>query len=188
MIHSGSVCSIITKTVSKKKLKNAPCARWVSIKRDKDLKTCSNELINVQDKTATKVIYNNWICEDACLTVVEDHHKLTIGREFSSSLGLAVVQQQAIRSKCINNIDNSICVVKQTIESHFPHLVSRICLSKTHVVKSKFDQMFTAKHQKSRRVTNILQPRVTGDLDRLKKEGLIEKLSSCFDKTWYYKV
>ena len=95
---------------------------------------------------------------------------------------MAVVQQQAKRGKSINNIDDSTCKIKETIASHFPHLVSRIGLSKTHAVKSKFHQKYTAKHQRGRRVPSNLQPRVTVELDRLQKEGHIEKLSSCADE------
>ena len=63
--------------------------------------------------------------------------------------------------------------------TQFPHQVSRIGLSKTHVAKSKFLQKFTAKHQKGRRVPINLQPRVSEELERLQTEGHIEKLSSC---------
>ena len=132
-------------------LKSISYVQLITTKRDKDFKTFSNELIKLHCQIATKVVYNYWICEDACLTVVEDGHKLIIGRDIFSSLGLAVVQQQAKRSKCVNNIDNSICSVKQTIVSQFPNLTLRIGLSKTHVIKSKFHQKITAKHPKGRR-------------------------------------
>ena len=123
--------------------------------------------------------YNAWICKEASLTVLEDGHKIIIGRDPFNSLGLAVVQQQAKSGKCVNSIDNSTCKNKETIASQFPYLVSRIGLSKTHVAKSNFHQKFTAKHQKVRRVPINLQPKVTVELDRLQKEGHIEKLTSC---------
>ena len=105
-----------------------------------------------------------------------------MGRDLSSSVGLAVVKQQAKRTECINDIDNSACKVKQAILLQFPDLVSKIGSTKTHVIKSKFHQKFTAKHQKSCRVSINLQPGVTAELDRLQKEGHIEKLSSYSDK------
>ena len=105
------------------------------------------------------------------LTVVEDGHKNIIGRDLFTTLGLAVVQQQPENGKCVNNINTS---------TQFPHLVSRIGLSKTHVAKSKFHQKFTAKHQK--RVPINLQPRVSEELERLQTEGHIKKLSSCSDE------
>ena len=84
--------------------------------------------------------------------------------------------------KCVNNINSSTCKIKETIATQFPHLVSRIGLSKTHVAKSKFQQKFTAEHQKGRCVPINLQPRVSVELERLQTEGNIEKLSSCSDK------
>ena len=96
MIDSGSVCSINTKTLAEKFFKSTSSARWINTKRDKDLKTFSNETIIVLGKFAIKVVYIDWICEDACLTVVEDRHKLII-RDLFISLALAVVQQHAKR-------------------------------------------------------------------------------------------
>ena len=116
------------------------------------------------------------------LTVVDDGHKNIIGRDLFTTLGLAVVQQQPEIGKCVYNINNSRCKIKNSIATQFPHLVSRIGLSKTHVAKSKFHQKFTAKHQKGRRVPINLQPRVSDELERLQTEGHIEKLSSCSDE------
>ena len=112
------------------------------------MKTFSNEPIKVLGQLATLVTYNDWTCDDAHLAVVEDRHKIIIGRDLFNSLGLAVVQQQVESGKRVNNINNSTYKVKDTIAAQFPHLVSRIGLPKTHIEKSKFHQKFTAKHQK----------------------------------------
>ena len=115
--------------------------------------------------------------------MVEDGHKIIIGRDLFTSLGLAVVQQQQPdNGNCVNNINNSTCKSKETIAAHFPHLVSKIGLFKTHVAKSKFHQKFKAKHEKGHRVPINLQPRVTADLERLQIESPIEKLSNCSDE------
>ena len=115
---------------------------------------------------------------------MEDGHKIIVGRDLFTSLGLAVVQQQQQPEigKYIKNINNSTCKIKETIAAHFPHLVSRIGPSKTHVAKSKFHQRFTSKHKIGRRVPTNLQPRVTAESERLQNEGHIEKLSSCSDE------
>ena len=93
-----------------------------------------------------------------------------------------VQQHQSETGKCVNNINYLECKIKETIAAHFPHLVSTIGLSKTHVAKSKYHQKFTAKHQRGRRVPINLQPRVAAELERLQNEGHIEKLSSCPDE------
>ena len=144
--------------------------------------TFSNEPIKVIDYLETTVIYNQWQDKSAMLTVVDDGHKHIIGRDLFTTLGLAVVQQQPENGKCVYNINNSTCKIKESIATQFPHLVPRIGLSKTHVAKSKFHQKFAAKHQKGRRVPINLQPRVSDELKRLQTEGQIEKLSSCSDE------
>ena len=123
MIDSGSVVSLITKTLANKILKATPSAKWVTTKQDKDLKTFSNEPIKVHGQLATMVTYKDWTCKGACLSVLEDGHKLIIGRYLFNSLGLAVVQQQAKSGKCVNNI-NDACKIKETIASQFSYLVS----------------------------------------------------------------
>ena len=183
MIDSGSAASLITKTLAKEIIRTTPSAKWIIKKEKQNLKTFSNESIKVLGHLETTVAYNNWIDREAILTVVEDGHKIIIGRDLFPSLGLAVVQQrQSETGKCVNNINNSTCKIKETIAAQFPHLVSRTGLSKTHVAKSKFHQKFTAMHQKGRRVPINLQPRVTAELQRLQNEGHIEKISSCSDE------
>ena len=86
MIDSGSVYSIITKTLVNNLLKTTPTARWIAWACEKDLKSPLKEPIKVPKKIATKASRNDWICEDACLTVVDDGHKFFIGRGLFSSL------------------------------------------------------------------------------------------------------
>ena len=179
MINSGSAVSIITETLADQIIRTTKSAKWTDTKERRNLKTFSNEPIKVLGHLETTVTYNQWKDRAAMLTVVEDGHKNIIGRDLFTTLGLAVVQQQPENGKCVNNINTSTCKIKET---QFPHLVSRIGLSKTHVAISKFLQKFTAKHQKGRRVPINLQPRVSAELERLQTEGHVEKLSSCSDK------
>ena len=181
MIDSGSAVSIITETLAEKILQTTKSAKWTDTKDKRNLKTFSNEHIKVLGHLETTLTYNQWKDKAALLTVVEDGPRNIIGRDLFTTLGLAVIQQQPDNGKCVNNINASTCKIKETIATQFPHLVSRIGLSKTHVAKSKFHQKFTAKHQKGRRVPINLQPRVSAELERLQTEGHIEKLFSCSD-------
>ena len=123
MIYSGSVVSLITRTLAKRIIRTTPSANWITAKQDKDLKAISHEPIRVLGKFPTTVTNNDWTGKEACLTVVEDGHKLIIGRDLFNNLGLAVVQQQAKSGKCVNKSDNSSCKIRETIASQFPHLV-----------------------------------------------------------------
>ena len=182
MIDSGSAVSIITETLADKILQTTKFAKWTDKKDKRNLKTFSNEPIKALGHLETTITYNQWKDKAAVFTVVEDGHRNIIGRDPFTTLGLAVVQQQPDNGKCVNSINTSTCKIKETIATEFPHSVSRIGLSKTNVAKSKFHQKFTAKHQKGRRVSINLQPRVSAELERLQTEGHIEKLSSCSDK------
>ena len=182
MIDSGIVVSLITKTLANRIFRSTPSAKLITTKQNRDLKTFSNKPIKVLGQLLTMVKYKNLTCKDAHLTVVENGHKIIIGRGLFTSNCLAIVQQQPESGKCVNNIFKSTCKIQDTIPAQFPNLVSRIGLSKTHVAKSKFHQKFTAKLQKGRRVLIKLQPKFTAELDRLQNEGHIEKLSSCSDE------
>ena len=184
MIDTGSAVSIITETLADKILQTTKFAKWTDTKDKRNLKTSSNEPIKVLGHLEILITYNQWKDKAALLTVVEDGHRNIIGRDLFTTLGLAVVQQQLDNGKCVNNINTSACKIKETIATQFPHLVSRIDLSKTHLAKSKFHQKFTAKHQKGRRVPINLQPRVSAELERLQTEGHIEKLSCCSDENF----
>ena len=136
MIDSGNAVSLIAKKSANQLLRTTESAKWIIKRERRDLKTFSNDPIKVFGHLETTVAYNNWIDREANLTVVEYGHKIIIGRDLSTSLGLAVVQhQQPDNGKCVNNINNSTCKIKETIAAQFPQLVSRIGLSKTHVAK-----------------------------------------------------
>ena len=94
--------------------------------RKKELENFSDEPIKVLGHLETTVIYNQWKDQSAMLTVVDDGHKNIIGRDLFATLGLAVDQQQPETGKCVYNINNSVCKIKETIATQFPHLVSRI--------------------------------------------------------------
>ena len=149
MIDSGSAVGLITKTLANQILRTTQSAKWITKREKRDLKTFSNDPIKVLGHLEITVAYNNWLDREDNLTVVEDGYKIIIGRDLFKSLGLAVVQkQQPDNGKCLNNINNSTCKIKETIVAQSPHLVSRIGLSKTYVAKSKFHQKFTENHQK----------------------------------------
>ena len=180
MIDSGSAVSIKTETLADKILHTTKSAKWTDTKEKRNLKTYSNEPIKVLGHLKTTITYNQWKDRAAMLTVVEDGHRNIIGRDLFTNLGLAVVQQPE-NGKCVNNINTSTCKIKETIAMQFPHLVSRIGLSKTHV-EIKVSSKVYSKASKGRRVPINLQPRVSEELERLQTEGHIEQLSSCSDE------
>ena len=57
MIGSGSVCSLITKTLANGILKTTPLPRWITMKQDKDFKTFSIKPIKILGKLSTTVTF-----------------------------------------------------------------------------------------------------------------------------------
>ena len=94
MIDSGSVVTLIRKTLANRILRTSPSAKRINIKERRELKTFSNEPIKVLGHREATVSYNNWTCKEARLKIVEDGHKIMIGRDLFNSLGLANVQEQ----------------------------------------------------------------------------------------------
>ena len=124
MIDSGSVVSPITKTLANRMFRTSPSKKWITTEERRELKTFSTEPVKVLGHLETTVTYNNWTYKDACLTIVEDGHKIIIGRDFFISLCQAIVQQQQPKNgKCVNNINDSTCKIKETTAGQFPHLV-----------------------------------------------------------------
>ena len=189
MIDPGRVVSLITKTLANRILRTTPSAKCINSKERTDLKTFSTEPIKVLGHLETLATNNKWTCKEVLLTIVEDSHKIIIGRDLFNSLGLAIVQQQQPENgKCVINNNNSTRKNKKTTAAQLPHLVSRVGLSKTHEAKSKFHQKFTAKHQKGRCLPINLQPRVTAELERSQNGGNIENLSSSSDEHFIYPI
>ena len=114
MIDSGIAVSLITKTLANQIIRTTQSAKWITKREKRDLKTFSNNPIEILGHLETTVAYNNWIDREASLTVVEDGHKIIIGRDLFTSFGLAIVQQrQPNNGKCVNNINNSTCNNKE---------------------------------------------------------------------------
>ena len=118
MIDSGSSVSIITETLADKILQTTKSAKWTDTKEKRNLKTFSNEHTKVLGHLETTITYNQWKDRAAMLSVVEDGHRNIIGRDLFTTQGLAVVQQQPVNDKCVNNINTcctTTCKIKETI-------------------------------------------------------------------------
>ena len=57
MVDSGSDCSILTKTLANNILKTTPTAQWIASLCEIDLKTFSNQPINVLGNIATTDVF-----------------------------------------------------------------------------------------------------------------------------------
>ena len=180
LVDSGSACSILNRSLASRVVQSSPRAFWISEKVSPQLRTISNEPIQVEGKIQSPITSKGWTCDSATFTVVADGLKSPIGRALFERLGLAVTQSTSQTGNCVNNISSP--EFKEQILKTFPELISRIGRSKNHVTKSKFHKDFLPRHQKGRHIPIKLQEKVNIELEKLLDEKNIIKLSNCPDK------
>ena len=180
-VDSGSACSILNHSLASQVVQSNPRAFWINeTAMPPQLRTFSNETIQVEGKIQAPITIKGWACDSAIFTVVADGLKSLIGRDLFDQLGIAVTQSTFLEGNHVNNISSP--EFKEQIAKTFPVLISRIGRSKSHVAKSKFHKDFQPRHQKGRRIPINLQDKVNFELKNLLDEKHIIKLSSCPDK------
>ena len=180
LVDSGSACSTLNHSLASQVVHSSPRAFWVNETTPPQLRTFSNEPIQVEGKIQAPITSKGWACDSATFTVVVDGLKSLIGRDLFAQLGLAVTHSTFLKGNRVNNIASP--EFKEQIATTFPGLVSRIGRSKSHVAKSKVHKDFQLRHQKGRRIPTNLQEKFNSELRKLLAEKHIIKLSSCPDK------
>ena len=150
LVDSGSVCTIINKTLANSIISQDSDSKWIREAAPKQLKTFSNELIQTLGILQTSIRSNNWYANPIEIQVVTDGHRSLLGRDFFPARGLSIQQSNSPRT--VNPVEQEHCPVKKQIATDFPDLISRIGKSKLHTVRSKFHKYYTSSHQKGRRV------------------------------------
>ena len=92
LIDSGSVCSILPESPASEIVENSPLARWLMIAPPQELKTFSNEPINVTGMIQAPIASNGWRLEEAEFVVVRDGLKPLVGRDLFDALGISITQ------------------------------------------------------------------------------------------------
>ena len=170
LVDSGSACSILSRSLASQVVQNSRRAFWINEKVSPQLRTFSNEPIQVEGKIHSPITSKGWTCDTATFTVVADRLKSLIGRDLFDQLGLAVTQSTSQKGNRVNNIPSP--EFKEQIAKTFPELISRIGRSKNHVAKYKFHKDFQPRHQKSRRIPINLQEKVNIELKKLLDENI----------------
>ena len=125
---------------------------WTNQSGLQDLKPFSNDLSKIVTVINTPVKCSDWLAKDVRVTVVEDGHRLIMGRHLFVQLGFSLTQ-----SRQVININQNCCPIKQRVAVEFPGLISRIGKSHKHTVKPTVHKSLTPTHQKGRRTPINLQ-------------------------------
>ena len=107
LVDSSSACSIFNRSLASQVVQSSPCAFWISEKASPQLRTFSNEPIQIEGKIQSSITSNGWTCDSATFTVVADGLKSRIGRALFDHLGLAVTQSTSHKCNRVNNISSS---------------------------------------------------------------------------------
>ena len=174
LVDSGSACSILNRSLALQVVQSSPRAFWIKEKVSPQLRTFSNEPIQVEGKIQSPIVSKGWTCDSATFTVVADGLKSLVGRDLFDQLGLAVTQSTSQKGNRANNISSP--EFKEQIAKTFLDMISRIGRLKSHVAKSKFHKDFHSRHQKGRRIPFNLQEKINIELKKLLDEKRFIKL------------
>ena len=180
LVDSGSACSILSRSLASQVVQSSPRAFWINERVTPQLRTFSNEPIQVEGKMQAPITSKGWTCDLAIFTVVADGLKSPIGRDLFDKLGLAVTQSTSQKGNRVENILSP--EFNEQIAKTFPEFILRIGSSKRNLAKSTFHNDFQPRHQKGRRIPIYLQEKFNIELNQLLDEKHIIKFSSCPDK------
>ena len=116
------MCSILPESLASEIVENSPLARWLMIAPPQELKTFSNEPINVIGMIQAPIASNGWRLEEAEFVVVRDGLKPLVGRDLFDALGISVTQIPKQEGSMVNTI-TSQCPFKTRIAQPFSNLL-----------------------------------------------------------------
>ena len=81
LVDSGSACSILNRSLASQVVRKSPREFWINEKVSPQIRTFSNEPIQVEGKIKSPITSKGWTCDSATFTVVADGQKYLIGRD-----------------------------------------------------------------------------------------------------------
>ena len=73
LVDSGSACSILNHSLASQVVQSSPRALWIIEQTPPQLRTFSNEPIQVEGKIQASITSNRWTCDSATFTIVADN-------------------------------------------------------------------------------------------------------------------
>ena len=121
LIDSGSVCSILKKSLAREIINNSTLALCLTATPAKGLTTIPNEPIPVIGMMQTLVAFNGWRMEDAEFIVVRNGLQPLNARDLFDALGVSATQTlNPIECSMVNNITTH-CQFQLRKEKQFPN-------------------------------------------------------------------
>ena len=165
LVDSCSACSIQNRSLALQVVQSSSCAFWISEQMPPQLRTFSNELIEVEGKIQASITSNGWTCDSATFTLVADGLKSLISCDLFDQLGLAVTQSTSQKGKCVNNISSP----------EFKELIAKIFLN---WYRASGDQRTTRQNLNFTKTFNLDITKVDESLLIYKKKSILN-LRNC---------
>ena len=106
LVGSGSACSILNRSLASQVVQSSPCAFWISEQMPPQLRTFSNEPIQVEGKIQASITSNGWTCDSATFTVVADGLITLTGRDlFRQGRRIPVNLQEKVNTELKKLLD-----------------------------------------------------------------------------------
>ena len=187
-IDSGSPISIFTIGELKRTLGTASVYLKPLDPKDDQFRDYGNNPLKFLGKMQVTLHSNGWT-SSADINVIGGCRPSIIGRDLMPALGLMLVQ--APPTEGVNSIhsqegtvetDNDLDHWQKHFSKQFHHLFRRVGRIRNYKVEAEFFKNLTPIQQKGRRVPITLQEKVDKEIDKLLKQGHIQKLDECSDK------
>ena len=188
-IDSGSPISIFTIGELRKTLGTSVVKLDNLTEEDNAFRDYGNNPLQMIGTMAVTIQSNGWKIQ-ARIKVIGGNRPSIIGRDLMPQLGLQLVQQtpgDQIMSIGEENQDaleseGELDSWQSYFSKQFSNLFNRVGKIRNYKVQAEFFENLTPVKQKGRRVPISLQEKVDNEIDKLLKQGHIEKLTECSDK------
>ena len=190
-IDSGSPISIFTIGELKRTLGTAGVNVKAPAPEDDELRGYGNNPLRLLGTMDISLETNGWVT-NANIRVIGGSRPSIIGRDLMPNLGLQIVQR-APEEKVMSvqgeppgaeatEEEDSLDTYQIYFSKQFNNLFNRVGKIKNYKVHADFFETLTPIQQKGRKVPITLQDKVDKEINKLLRQGLIEKLKECSDK------
>ena len=188
-IDSGSPISIFTIGELRRTLGASGIKLDALSNEDNAFRDNGNNPLQMIGTMAVTLESNGWKI-NARIKIIGGKRPSIIGRDLMPQLGLQMVQQSpGDQIMSIDEVEKETSVQEGELDSwqtyfinQFSNLFNRVGKIKNYKVQAEFFENLTPVQQKGRKVPISLQEKVDAEIDKLLKQGHIEKLTECSDK------
>ena len=190
-IDSGSTISIFTIGELKRTLGTVGVNVKAAAPEDDEFRDYGNNPLRLLGTMDVSLETNGWVT-NAIIRVIGGSKPSIIGRDLVPYLGLQIVQKvpkenvmsvqgEQARAEATEE-EGSLDPWQTYFSKQFNNLFNRVGKTKNYKVHADFFETLTPVQQKGRRVPITLQDKVDKEINKLLRQGRIEKLNECSDK------